>query len=95
MSEYDRVFMFKNYGWIESLSHPEYLFKFAQITSRSSNIGSLSHPKYFMTHLTDRISIRITADQKQDLQRFCSKNNVQQKKFVLRAIDHALKNLQN
>jgi|GEM_PF-1744387 len=50
---------------------------------------------FFMTQLTDRISIRVTADQKQNLQKFCLENGVQQKKFVLRAIDHALKNLQN
>lgn len=71
-----------------------FTLKLAPITSGSSIIRSLSHPK-FMTNLTDRISIRVTADQKQDLRKFCSENNVQQKKFVLRAIDHALKNLQN
>jgi len=71
-----------------------FTLKLAPITSRSSIIGSLSHPKC-MTNLTDRISIRVTADQKQDLRKFCSENNVQQKKLVLRAIDHALKNLQN
>ena len=54
----------------------------------------LSHPKFFMTQLTDRISIRVTADQKQNLQKFCLENGVQQKKFVLRTINHALKNLQ-
>ena len=51
--------------------------------------------RFFMTQLTDRISIRVTANQKQNLQKFCLENGVQQKKFVLRAIDHALKNLQN
>ena len=49
---------------------------------------------FFMSLLTDRISIRVTADQKQNLQKFCLENGVQQKKFVLRTINHALKNLQ-
>jgi hypothetical protein len=44
-----------------------------------------------MAEQNSRISIRVTAAEKIRLTNFCRKNNLQQKKFVLNAIDRALK----